>query len=167
LSRMVSIERERESTSSRAEGAGKRHAAIETRACSSLLNCPALRGKAKPRSSTPIGVSDVEGPRRGISTYLVERASHNRRPLSTASFYKGSPPWSSLFVDASVGTPRVAESSTSASTATADKFAAEKRVVTGTAGLNAMRQTVSTRISSKADLLIASDKRPTANVRLW
>ena len=164
---MVSIERETERTSSRAAGAGKHHHAIKARACSSLLNCSALRGKAKPRSSTPIGVSDVEGPRGGSSTYLVERASHSRRPLSTVLPREGWPPWFSSFVDASVATPPVAESSISAPTVTADKFAVARRVVTSTAGLNAMRRSAITRTRSKADWLIASVRQPTAYVRPW
>jgi hypothetical protein len=71
-----------------------------------------------------------------------------------------------LFVAASVATSPVVGFSISVPTATADKFAAEKCVVTGTAGLNAERRTVSTRASSKPGVYIASVKRPTANVRL-
>ena len=154
-------------TSSRAEGARTHHHLAKARAGSFLLNCLALRGKEKPRSSTPIGVSDAEGPRRGSSTYNRVRASHNRRPLSTALLQKGSPPWSWLFVDASVGTARVAESSTSVPTVTADKFAVGRGVVISTAGLNAVRRIAVTRTSSKADLLIANVKKPTAYVRPW
>jgi hypothetical protein len=71
-------------TSSRAESARTDHHSVKARAGSSLLNCLALRGKEKPRSSLPIGVSDGEGPRRGSSNHIRIRASHNRRPLSTA-----------------------------------------------------------------------------------
>jgi hypothetical protein len=134
---------------------------------SPLINCSALRGKEKPRSSRATGVSVAEGPRRGSSTYNRVRASHNRRPLSTALLQKGWPPWSLLFVDASVSTARVAESSTSVPTATEDKFAVARRVVITTAGINAMRRTVITRTRSKADLLIAIVKKPTACVRPW
>ena len=134
---------------------------------SPLISCSALRGKEKPRSIAPIGVSAAEGPRRGSSTYNRVRASHNRRPLSTASLQKGSPPWSSLFVDVSVGTARVSESSTSAPTVTADKFAVGRRVAISTAGLNAMRRIAITRTNPKADVLIASVRKPTAYVRPW
>lgn len=156
-------------TSSRAAGARTHHLPVKARAGSFLLNCLALRGKEKPRSSTAIGVSDGEGPRRGSSTYLRFRASHNRRPLSIALPQKGLPPWSSLFVEVSVGMPPVGESSTSASTATADKFAVARCVGLGitTAGRNAIRPTVFTRTSSKADWLIASVKKPTADVSAW
>jgi hypothetical protein len=80
---------------------------------------------------------------------------------------KGSPPWSSLFVDASVGTARVAESSTSAPTVTADKFAVARRVAISTAGLNAVRRIAVTRTNPKADVLIANVKKPTVYVRPW
>jgi hypothetical protein len=164
---MVSVEKETERASSRAGGARRHHPAIKARACSFLLNCSALRGKAKPRSSEPTGVSDVEVPRRGVSTYHVETASHNRRPLSNALLQKGWPPWSWLFVDVSVSTPPVAESSTSASTATVDKFAVGRGVVITTAGLNAVRRTAVTRANPKANVLVASVKQPTAYVRPW
>ena len=154
-------------TSSRAEGARTHHHSVKARAGSFLLNCLALRGKEKPRSSTAIGVSDGEGPRRGSSTYLGFRASHNRRPLSTALPQKGLPPWSSLFVDVSVGIPPVAESSTSVPTATADKFAVARCAGITTAGSNAMRLTAITKTRSKAGWLIASVKQPTSNVSDW
>lgn len=163
----VSTERETETASSRAEGAAKHRPSINPRACSSLLNCSVLRGKAKPRSVATIGVSEVEGPRRGSSNYLGIRASHNRRPLSTAFPRKGSLFWSFMFVAACAATPPVAESSTSAPTATVAKFAVARGVAITTGGSNAVRPTVVTRAHSKADWLIASVREPTADVSFW
>ena len=143
------------------------HHPTNYRTPSRLISCSALRGKEKPRSSAPIGVSTVDSPRWGSSTHHTDRASHNRRPLSTASLQKGWPPWSSLYVDVSASTPRVAESSISASSVTADKYAVGKRVVISTAGLNAMRRIAITRTNPQAGVLIASVRKPTATVRPW
>jgi ADP-glucose pyrophosphorylase len=99
----------------------------------------------KPRPPEPIGVSDVEVAEWATSTNHVETAFHNRRPLSTALVQKGSPSWSSLFVDGCVATAPVAESSICAPNATADKFAVVRRVVISTAELNAMRRIAITR----------------------
>jgi len=154
-------------TSSRAEGARTDHQSVKARAGSFLLNCLALRGKEKPRSSLPIGVSLGEGPRRGSSNHNRIRASHNRRPLSIAMPQKGLPPWSSMFGEVFVGIPAAGESSTSASTATADKFAVPKSVGITTGGINAMKPTAVTKISAKAGWLITSVNKPTVNVSAW
>ena len=154
-------------TSSRAEGARTHHHSVKARAGSFLLNCLASRGKEKPRSSSAIGVSDEEGPRRGSSNHIRIRASHNRRPLSTALPHKGLPPWSSMFVEVFVGIPAVAKSSTSASTATVGKFAVARCVGITTGGINPIRLTAVTKIRAKADVLIASVNKPTGNVSAW
>ncbi len=160
-------EMEMDKTSSRAEGARTHHHSVKARAGSFLLNCLALRGKEKPRSSLPIGVSYVEGPRRGSSKHVRIRASHNRRPLSTALPQEGLPPWSSLFVGVSVSTPPVAKSSTFASTATADRFAVPRSVGITTGGINAMKPTSVTKTRAKAGWLITSVNEPTIDVSAW
>jgi len=154
-------------TSSRAEGARTHHHSVKARAGSFLLNCLASRGKEKPRSSSAIGVSYGEGPRRGSSNHIRIRASHNRRPLSTALPHKGLPPWSCLFVGVCVSTPLVAKSSTSASTAIADRFAVPRSVGITTGGINAMKPTAATKIRAKAGWLITSVNEPTIDISAW
>jgi hypothetical protein len=151
-------------TSSRAEGARTHHHSVKARAGSFLLNCLASRGKEKPRSSFAIGVSYGEGPRRGSSTHIRIRASHNRRPLSTALPHKGLPPWSYLFVGVCVSTPPVAKSSTSACTATADKYAVVRCVGITTGGFNAMRPTANTKQRKKVSWLMPVVNEPTGFV---
>jgi len=158
---------EMDKTSSRAEGARTHHHSVKARAGSFLLNCLASRGKEKPRSSSAIGVSYGEGPRRGSSNHIRIRASHNRRPLSTALPHKGLPPWSFLYVGVCVRTPPVAKSSTFACTATADRFAVPRSVGITTGGINAMKPTAVTKTRAKADGLMPSVNKPTCNVSAW
>ena len=132
-----------------------------------LIKCSALRGREKPRPDITIGVSAVEGPRKGKLHLTSDGASHNRRPLSTALSRKGSSPWSFMFVGAFVRTARAAKSSTSASTATAGKYAVARCVGIATGGLNAMRPTGVTKARRKAGRLILSVNKPTGNVSCW
>jgi hypothetical protein len=154
-------------TSSRAGGPSKHHPAWNAGAWSFLLNCSALRGNGKPRSLASTGESPVEGPRRGSSNYHGFRASHNRRALSNALPRKGLPPWSFLFVGAFVSTPAVAKFFSSVSTATAGRFAVARCVGITTGGLNAMRPTAITKTRAKAERLMPSVKKSTANVSAW
>lgn len=156
-----------EKTSSRAEGTRTHHLSVKARALSFLVNCSALRGKGKPRSLTPIGIPPVESPRRGSSNHHEFRASHNRRPLSTALPRKGLPPWFWLFAGVSVSTPAVAKFFSSVFTATAGRFAVARCVGITTGELNAMRPTAITNESSKANWPIASVKKTTGNVSAW
>ena len=72
-----------------------------------------------------------------------------------------------MFGEVSVGIPAVGESSTFASTATAGKFAVARSVGITTGGSNAKRPTAVTKTRAKADGLIASVNKPTADVSVW
>ncbi len=158
---------ETDKTSSRAEGVRTDHHSVKARAGSFLLNCFALRGKEKPRSSLPIGVSFGEGPRREAlpTTRLEPPTIGGLCPLHCPG--KGLPLWSSMFVEVSVGIPAAGESSTSASTATADKFAVPRCVGITTGGFNAMKPAAVTKIRAKAAWPITSVNEPTVDVSAW
>jgi hypothetical protein len=72
-----------------------------------------------------------------------------------------------LFVGVFVSTPSVGKFSTSASTATGDRFAVARYVGITTGGLNAMRLTAITKARAKAERLMPSVKKSTANVSAW
>jgi hypothetical protein len=72
-----------------------------------------------------------------------------------------------MFVGAFVRTARAVKSSTSASTATAGKYAVTRCVGIATGGLNAKRPTAVTKARKKADGIIASVNKPTGNVSSW